>query len=385
MGQFYWRVSAVSSEGIPGNNSVNRSFLIIADTEPPFLLLGSPRQDTISRSSTIDVSGSTEPEIVLTIKGETVPISAEGRFTHKLSLHSGMNEVKVVVTDRAGNITEKGIVINYVSDEAYSIAYDAGLITKSPKHFMAVNNGFTLSGVTEPASTVKVTSASRTVRSRSIANQSGEFQMNLMLREDLTTLYIETKSKTGTAKRDTIKIEIDDQPPVIRLDRALESSTAIKLLTLAGSVDGGASLKLNGKSIEIQGSRFEKEIALKPGSNSLKLEATDLVENVSYFEKDVYFDPDPPKYVRHSLSMGTVMGGEQVEITLSASDVSGLKETCTYRLNIAGQDYNGYLKYTKADKKFKGMFQVPPGVKGAIGGVEFEVADRLGNAVVLKP
>ncbi len=74
-----------------------------------------------------------------------------------------------------------------------------------------------------------------------------------------------------------------------------------------------------------------------------------------------------------------------MKITLSASDVSGLKENCSYRFNITGQEYDGYLKFLAADNKFSGMFQVPPGVKGAIKDVQFEVADRLGNVAVLKP
>ncbi len=69
----------------------------------PALKIINPQNNTIVESDSIDISGLTDPDAVVMVNEERVPVTEEGRFNSSLKLHRGVNVLKV----KAINKTKK--------------------------------------------------------------------------------------------------------------------------------------------------------------------------------------------------------------------------------------------------------------------------------------
>lgn len=63
---------------------------------PPSLNLVSPLQDLITENATINVSGLADVGIKVTVNGEAVEVSDQGKFNEPVALHPGLNTITVV-------------------------------------------------------------------------------------------------------------------------------------------------------------------------------------------------------------------------------------------------------------------------------------------------
>jgi bacillopeptidase F len=63
--------------------------------------------------NTINVTGSTDPNVSVTVNGFWAVIDDVNNFSYNLTLQNGDNEIKIIATDQAGNKSEKDIKVNY--------------------------------------------------------------------------------------------------------------------------------------------------------------------------------------------------------------------------------------------------------------------------------
>lgn len=109
-----WAVSVVDENNIEGPQSSIWSFMVQRsptlmeeDKTPPFLKI----TEVEPFIPFLNIKGTTEPNASLTINGETVDVSPDGKFDYFYRLrNAGVNEIIVVAEDAAGNKTEKKIV-----------------------------------------------------------------------------------------------------------------------------------------------------------------------------------------------------------------------------------------------------------------------------------
>lgn len=71
--------------------------------EPLSLLVTEPIGDSIVNVSPIAVTGSTTPDAVVSINGESVEVNIEGAFTAQITLVEGPNVVEVVASNLQGD------------------------------------------------------------------------------------------------------------------------------------------------------------------------------------------------------------------------------------------------------------------------------------------
>ncbi len=103
-GTYVWRVRAVDKNDRRGAYGGVRTFQVVRKTAPLPLRIFSPKGKHIKvESETLVIAGVTDPHAVLTINGQTVPVNADGRFTQRIQLNPGMNQIMVRASDRAGN------------------------------------------------------------------------------------------------------------------------------------------------------------------------------------------------------------------------------------------------------------------------------------------
>ncbi|TDJ64199.1 MAG: hypothetical protein E2O37_07220 [Proteobacteria bacterium] len=108
-GEYYWRVHSLTGD-IEGMPSEVRKLRMVQDRTPPMLKLQKP--PTIIGQPTITLRGKTEPGTKIYVDGTRVKVSAQGVFTHKLSVKPGATLIVVEAIDPAGNIAYATNLLN---------------------------------------------------------------------------------------------------------------------------------------------------------------------------------------------------------------------------------------------------------------------------------
>lgn len=110
-GSYFWRVAALGEGGIRSEWSAARSFRAthrvgmeeLADTTPPRLDV----QRATQMGNLVLIQGVTEPGVTVTVHGEGVEVSADGRFIKTVAINQeGRTTIVVRAIDPAGNVTE---------------------------------------------------------------------------------------------------------------------------------------------------------------------------------------------------------------------------------------------------------------------------------------
>jgi len=101
-----------------GNESISKPINVIYDFKVPELVIESPTdgQEFFGlQRQTISVKGEvSESDADLRINNTFVRLDREGLFNYKVKLNEGENEIKVVASDKAGNVVEKVLKVSYV-------------------------------------------------------------------------------------------------------------------------------------------------------------------------------------------------------------------------------------------------------------------------------
>ena len=108
----------IYTEATDNQNTVSepsKSFMVIVDNTTPELEIASPSegQRFFDKDSPITITGSTEPDLNLSINNRFVLVKSDGSFSTTLSLSEGDNSIEAVVRDLAGNETKKSLKVNY--------------------------------------------------------------------------------------------------------------------------------------------------------------------------------------------------------------------------------------------------------------------------------
>lgn len=93
----------------------SNSFTVALKSAPPSLNTSSPEngQSFSKDQNTIEVNGTTDPDVKVTVNGFWAIVDDSGNYSYNLLLHSGENSIKIIATDLAGNSTEKEIKVTY--------------------------------------------------------------------------------------------------------------------------------------------------------------------------------------------------------------------------------------------------------------------------------
>ena len=74
-------------------------------TGAPSLSIENPASNTRVSTTSISVSGKTDPNVTLAINGQQFPIDNDGRFVGPVRLAEGLNEVEIVAESKSGKKT----------------------------------------------------------------------------------------------------------------------------------------------------------------------------------------------------------------------------------------------------------------------------------------
>lgn len=380
-GVYYWRIATMNQGGFPGSNSNVRFFKITNDSEPPYLVIHSPKPDDIVSETPARITGKVEADASLSFEGNPVEISQDGQFKFECPLKKGPNEIVLEARDRAGNATRLSRSVIFSPNADVAIHYDPGLPRIAPKHFIAHYSGFTLKGQTEPGTVIEVRpeNIEAGLVPGCLADATGQFQVNLNLTAPKTRFAIMVTAPGGHVTRDEFIVEMDSQSPKILLAGDLPAVSSADKLRLHGKVSKDSFVFLNDTPIQDQGSEFEKIIVLQPGMNLIRLTARDYVGNLSFLDRKVMLDQSPPQLVKFDISPQTASGGETVRIRVLAEDESELKEAAEFKIQAGEYTHTGFLKLNKVSRFYEGTVNLPQQAKGEIELNYVILSDYNGN------
>ncbi len=89
--------------------------------DPPKLSLAMPDNGFIAHENTITIAGTSEPEVKITVNGQTIKSDEKGRFNEPIALRPGINTLVVVAQKKHGKSTENVRHIIYEENERFSL------------------------------------------------------------------------------------------------------------------------------------------------------------------------------------------------------------------------------------------------------------------------
>ena len=91
------------------------TIIAVYKNAPPSLNLNSPTdaQSFSKDQNLVEVKGTTDSEVRVTVNGFWAITDDSGEFSYRLLLQNGENKIKIIATDLAGNKTEKEIKVTY--------------------------------------------------------------------------------------------------------------------------------------------------------------------------------------------------------------------------------------------------------------------------------
>jgi hypothetical protein len=378
-GEYFWRVAALDSFGLPGTRSVAWRFTIVIDTTPPFLTITAPERDAVLRDAAVRVAGETEPGARVTVQGQPVTVRADGRFEVTITAAVGANAIVVVAADPAGNETRRERTVELMPDRQSEVTFDASIPTLAPKHFLTAENVISLGGTTTPNAQVRIQTSAGAPRASATTDAAGRFRLNVPLQADRERFTIAVVTASGFTSTDAFEVTTDRSTPEIVLDEIPPRLTAVPLLALKGRTKPGARLTLNGREIANRNGRFEENFALAAGDNVIELAAADAAGNARIEKWSVKLDREPPNFLRSALTPVTSAGRSTLAIAVEAEDASGLARVAPFKIAAGNETFSGFLRFNRAAKRYEATLVIPEAAARAAILREVELQDDAGN------
>jgi hypothetical protein len=384
-GIYFWRVAAIDSEAFPGPKSEERAFRIFKDATPPYLALHTPRQNARLRKRNLTLTGEVEPGATLLLGGKAITADADGKFSVEIGLAEGANTIALVATDPAGNASTINRNVMVVSESAIEITYDAALVQPSPRRFVIPDRALTLSGRTEPGAAIRLNDAGGAIRARTYADTDGSFRVAVTLGSDKEELTLAASLEDVKPVEQKLTIEVDHEPPQLTLRAEPPAVTTAADVRLEGTASGARTLTIDGRETPFTADGFKVSVPLKPGPNALKLVAIDSVGNTSTLVRNVILDQQPPKLVKFSVTPRLALGGDRVQIRVTAEDESALREAARFTVQVGSFVHTGFLKLVRAEQAYVATLSLPDTAKGEVRLTNVTLHDYHGNFKEYQP
>ena len=110
---FYTTSSEAGMESQP-----SKDVKVIYDDQPPALEISEPADNAEINgdlNKILTIKGNTELDSIITINNQVTVVNSSGSFSHTLELSPGRNEIVILATDKAGNITRTQLNVNFNS------------------------------------------------------------------------------------------------------------------------------------------------------------------------------------------------------------------------------------------------------------------------------
>ena len=257
------------------------------DAAPLLQITNCPKK---SDSSQVTIEGTvkskTNSNITLTVEGSEVSVGYSGSWRKTLNLVNGTNEIKIVAKDENGSKTTIKKFIDFNATPP-SISFSS-IPTTVVKKTVTID-GYVNDEYGTPTFTVNDTPIE--------LNYSNRWSITLDLQEGNNTFVFVAKSKTGATATVTKNILLNENAPEIKLN-TIDAETIYDSYEISGTIENvsgsGYMLKVNGESVPHSSYRWSHSINLKPGVNTITIEAFNDLGKSTSLSKSITFAPPAP-------------------------------------------------------------------------------------------
>ncbi len=213
-----------------------------------------------------------------------------------IAIWNGLNDLGQVIDDGQYRlqVTARGTM--RAATQSANILVDTSPPTLRVANLDELNRvrqaNLTVEGLTDPDAVVQI----RGDPSLIPIDAEGKFNIKRQLLEGSNVIELVATDPAGNSATLSREIVLVTRPPEITIASPLNDDwTNESLITVAGVVPPGASLKVNGQEAVVAADgTFQREVILREGDNFLRIEATDDVGNVATQELILHRKTTPP-------------------------------------------------------------------------------------------
>ncbi|MBM4250104.1 MAG: hypothetical protein FJ149_11920 [Euryarchaeota archaeon] len=353
-------VTVVASDA--AGNSRQVQVQVTLDNQPPLMVITSPADGTYTGQNPVSVLGSTEPTAIITVNGVRAQL-VESSFEALVGLSEGANTMTVTARDPAGNSASRTLTV-YLD----TVPPDVTLF--SPRDGLWTNQSKVLvNGATEQGAVV-------TINGQHVNVISTIFSGYVSLLEGPNRIEVQARDGAGNRFSSERTVFLDTRRPDLVVGSPADGSVlASRIVTVVGSVDYGAEVRVNGEPVRVTDFVFTTTVQFpEDGTQVLEVQARDLAGNQALVTRTVTVDTTvptvllsyPPDGLRTRQRMITVSGQTEPYATVIVN---------TETLLAVGRD---------------GLFQVPVVLEDGENRLTVQTTDAAGNMhtesiVVTKP
>lgn len=263
----------------------------------------SPNNDQVQDSVSIGYSLSEDAEIAINIfnrdnvlvrKLRSAGNQPAGQY---VSLWDGTDDTGVAVSDGEYTIELSGQGVSRTATARQTVQIDTEPPTLQLTNLNDVTRvaspGITLEGITEPGATVYQAGNAETIA----VDAQGYFKLDRQLTEGSNILDIFASDTAGNTTHLSHNVMLLTRPPDLTVasptnDQWLNE----KVLDVTGAAPNAAKVLVNDQPATVQeDGTFSREIILREGENSVRVEVTDDVGNATVAEQLVHLKTSAPK------------------------------------------------------------------------------------------
>lgn len=245
---------------------------VVCDLVPPVLTVTTPANLTRSNRSVIPVAGTAEFGSYLTVNGVSVLVNPNGTWSMDLALPDGIDLVKVVDADLAGNVAFVVRVV-LVDTQAPTV------VLTSPLSPITNRSRVVVSGIATDPNLVAVLVNNEAA---TLDAATGAFSKTLTLPDGTWPIVVVAVDYALNHGVMTAGILVDTTPPVVKVTgppNGLETNRSTVLVT--GTVDdANATILVGGAQVRPAADKTWKvAVPLMDGANVISVSAVDLAGN----------------------------------------------------------------------------------------------------------
>jgi len=106
----------IKAKAVQGDkeSEFSKNITLALKSTPPSLRINFPSDgQSLKDQNTVDVQGTTDPDVKVTVNGFWAITDSIGSFSYRLPLQNGESKIRIIATDIAGNKTEKEIRVTF--------------------------------------------------------------------------------------------------------------------------------------------------------------------------------------------------------------------------------------------------------------------------------
>jgi len=287
-----------------GRNWFNQTVTVMRDTTAPVITLASPEDNSLTNKTMVTVAGKVSDISGHTfVGGAEVPVAADGTFSTQVPVDEGLNTIKVESSDAVWNTATATVRVERDTSAPM-------LTVTEPSDGFATNaSSVTVKGTTDSVAVL-------TVNGRPLPVSNERYSTTVSLVEGENLITVDSTDPAGNVRTITVRVVRDSIAPKLNLAFPPDG-TVVKepLVTVRGSTEEGALVKVNGGGVSFDGRSFMAEVRLAmEGENIIVIDAYDALKNHVQTVIRVYLDTMAPDLRLTSPAQNFLTSAAQVEI-----------------------------------------------------------------------